>query len=49
MLGITDWKSYDINLTCSKHYRKDLEALIDTFNMYQTLEFIYRSHQEMYK
>ena len=27
LLEDTDWKSNDINFRCSKHYRRDLDAL----------------------
>tara|TARA_Y100001968_G_scaffold86360_2_gene77390 strand:- start:206 stop:457 length:252 start_codon:yes stop_codon:yes gene_type:complete len=27
LLEDTDWKSNEIDLTCSKHYRRDLDAL----------------------
>ena len=27
LLEDTDWKSHDINFICSKHYRRDLDAL----------------------
>ena len=27
LLEDTDWKSHDIHFSCSKHYRRDLDAL----------------------